>query len=39
VRLDFVRRLREERKFAGIDALKAQVAADIAAARATLRGA
>ena len=36
VRLDFVRRLREERKFSGIEALKAQIAADIAAAREAL---
>ena len=39
VRLDLIRRLREERKFAGVEALKAQVAADIAAARAALDGA
>jgi riboflavin kinase / FMN adenylyltransferase len=32
-RLDFVAHLREERKFSGIDALKAQIAADVAAAR------
>jgi riboflavin kinase/FMN adenylyltransferase len=36
VRLDFVSRLREERKFPGIDALKAQIAADLAAARVAL---
>ena len=35
-RLDFVARLREERKFAGIEALKAQIAADVASARAAL---
>ena len=35
-RLDFIARLREERKFAGIDALKAQIAADVAAAREAL---
>lgn len=35
-RLDFVARLREERTFAGIDALKAQIAADVAAARGAL---
>jgi riboflavin kinase/FMN adenylyltransferase len=32
-RLDFVARLREERRFPSVDALKAQVARDIAAAR------
>jgi riboflavin kinase/FMN adenylyltransferase len=32
-RLDFIARLREERTFSGIDALKAQIAADVAAAR------
>jgi len=36
VRLDFVRHLREERKFSGVDALKAQIAADVTAARAAL---
>ncbi len=36
VRLDFVKHLREERKFPGIDALKAQIAADVAAAREAL---
>jgi riboflavin kinase / FMN adenylyltransferase len=36
VRLDFVRRLREERKFAGIDALKAQIVADVTAGRQAL---
>jgi len=35
-RLDFVARLREERKFAGIEALKAQIVADVASARAAL---
>ncbi len=39
VRLDFVRRLREERKFPGVDALKAQIVADVAAARQALGGA
>jgi len=34
VALTFVRRLREERKFPSVDALKAQIAQDIAAARA-----
>jgi riboflavin kinase/FMN adenylyltransferase len=38
VRLDFVARLREERKFPDIEALKAQIAADVAAARAALSG-
>jgi riboflavin kinase/FMN adenylyltransferase len=38
VRLDFVRRLREERKFSGIDALKAQIEADVAAGRGALAG-
>jgi riboflavin kinase/FMN adenylyltransferase len=33
VRVEFVSRLREERRFPGIDALKAQIAADIAVAR------
>jgi riboflavin kinase/FMN adenylyltransferase len=36
VRLDFVRRLRDERKFAGIDALRTQISADVTAARAAL---
>jgi riboflavin kinase/FMN adenylyltransferase len=36
VRLDFIRHLREERKFPGIDALKAQIAADVDAARQAL---
>jgi riboflavin kinase/FMN adenylyltransferase len=36
VRVDFVRRLRDERKFPGVDALKAQIVADVAAARAAL---
>ena len=35
-RLDFVARLREERKFSNVDDLKAQIAADTAAARRTL---
>ena len=38
VRLDFVASLREERKFPDIEALKAQIAADVAAARAALSG-
>jgi riboflavin kinase/FMN adenylyltransferase len=36
VRLDFVRHLREERKFAGIDALKTQIVADVTAGRQAL---
>lgn len=36
VRLDFVARLRETRPFSGLDALRAQLAQDEAAARATL---
>jgi riboflavin kinase/FMN adenylyltransferase len=36
VRLDFVARLREERKFSGIEALRAQIAADVDAARRAL---
>jgi riboflavin kinase/FMN adenylyltransferase len=36
VRLDFVRHLREERKFASVEALRAQIAADVADARAAL---
>ena len=36
VRLDFVARLREEKKFSGIDALRAQIAEDVAAARRAL---
>jgi len=35
-RVDFIAHLREEQKFSGVDALKAQVAADIAAARRAL---
>lgn len=35
-RLDFIARLREERRFPSVDALKAQVAADIGAARQAL---
>jgi riboflavin kinase/FMN adenylyltransferase len=34
VTLTFVRRLREERKFSSVDALKEQIALDVAAARA-----
>jgi len=34
VSLSFIRRLREERKFPSVDALKAQIAEDVAAARA-----
>jgi riboflavin kinase/FMN adenylyltransferase len=37
VRLGFVSRIREERKFPGLDALRAQIAQDIAAARERLR--
>jgi riboflavin kinase / FMN adenylyltransferase len=36
VRLDFVKRLREERKFPGVEALKSQIVDDVAAARAAL---
>ena len=36
VRLDFVTRLREEKKFSGIDALRAQIAEDVASARRAL---
>jgi riboflavin kinase/FMN adenylyltransferase len=36
LRLELVARLREEKKFASLDALKAQIAADTAAARAAL---
>ena len=36
VRLDFVTRLREEKKFSGIEALRAQIAADVDAARRAL---
>ncbi len=36
VRLEFVRHIRDERKFSGIEALKAQIAADVHAARAAL---
>jgi riboflavin kinase/FMN adenylyltransferase len=36
VRLEFVKRLREERKFPGLEALKAQIAADVLAAREAL---
>lgn len=38
VRLEFVQRLREERRFPGPDALKAQIAADVDQARRLLRG-
>ena len=37
VRLDFIERLREERRFAGVDALKTQIVADVAAGREALR--
>lgn len=37
-RLSFVRRLRVERKFAGLDELKAQLAVDVSEARQVLRG-
>ena len=33
VRLEFVRRIRPEMKFAGLDALKAQILADVTAVR------
>jgi riboflavin kinase/FMN adenylyltransferase len=36
VRLHFVKRLREERKFSGVDALREQIIADVASARAAL---
>jgi riboflavin kinase/FMN adenylyltransferase len=36
VRLEFVKHLREERKFSGVDALKAQIVADVDAARQAL---
>ena len=36
VRLELIRHIREERKFAGVEALKAQIAADVEAARAAL---
>ena len=38
VRIEFVRRLREERRFPGPDALRAQIAADVAEARRALSG-
>jgi riboflavin kinase/FMN adenylyltransferase len=37
IRLTFVSRVREERRFAGVDALQAQIAADVEAARRSLR--
>ena len=37
VRVEFVRRLREERRFPGPEALKAQIAADVAEARRLLQ--
>ena len=37
-RLSFVRRLRGERKFAGLDELKAQLAVDVSDARRVLAG-
>jgi hypothetical protein len=33
LRVEFVQRLREERRFPGVDALKAQIAQDVARAR------
>jgi riboflavin kinase/FMN adenylyltransferase len=33
LRLGFIQRMRDERRFDGIDALKAQIAADVAKAR------
>jgi riboflavin kinase/FMN adenylyltransferase len=38
LRVEFVARLREERRFEGLDALKAQIALDVLAARAALSG-
>ena len=38
MRVDLIERVREERKFAGLDELKAQIAKDADAARAILRG-
>jgi riboflavin kinase/FMN adenylyltransferase len=38
MRVDLIERVREERKFAGLDELKAQIAKDAATARAILRG-
>ena len=38
VELEFVRRLRDERRFAGLDELRAQIARDVAQARAILGG-
>ena len=38
MRVHLVRRLRAEKKFGGIDELKAQIAIDAEAARAVLRG-
>lgn len=37
LRLDFIGRIRGERKFAGLDALKAQISADVAAVRAVIQ--
>jgi FAD synthase len=37
--VSFVKHLRAEQKFASLDALKAQIARDIATARAVFRGA
>ena len=39
IRVDLVVRLREERRFAGIDELRAQIAKDVEAARAALTSA
>ena len=39
IRVEFIRRLREERKFAGIDAIRAQLALDVENGREALRAA
>ena len=38
LRVEFVKRLREERRFAGVEALKTQIAADVGEARRILAG-
>jgi riboflavin kinase/FMN adenylyltransferase len=37
ITLDFIARLRDEQRFAGIDALKAQIASDVQQARQILQ--